>query len=963
MKKITNSILLFLFVLIGMNFSLQAQSRYYTDDVYGRFANSDSRVVTTIKEIEDSDELQIEAILVGWLHVGTFQVTLKYDNTVVVPINGPGGAVIGAPQFMSEPTIEPFVWFNPDLKNVDKWKEIATGEIHPEASEPWMHILVGGNEYLESSDTLQTGRIRQVFKAHFKKLPGKEITNTTFTYYEKLGFPPARNQFTRGSYLYMTGVVDGINTYEDVDVFSLRIPSTVKTITPEIYGLDVVLNGIANSEGVPTIPSAHQVSGGLDWDTITATGFIYSKNNVTLRIDDYSDFLWIGATKYDFPNATEIAAGTFTRGTYTFDITFTPNPSRDTQIEMTETLENLERGVSYYAYAYMIYKFQTSDEYPAIGERFEFIPGCSTPVISVTNDGEICAGANVMLYVENFDDYEDVTYQWYLGTTPTGENYPYLITTTAGDYKVKATVGTTCVMESEIVTVTVSTDIFDLPRPVIAASNAGALCGDATVLLYVENVEAFDGVDYQWYFNGYPISGATNSYYVANTAGGYQVEVSAGDCSMTSITFTVTLIEDEFDNPLPEIAVTNNGVVCNTGNVMVHISNMEAFNDIIHLLTFQWYHQGIPMEGETYPFLVTNVAGFYHVEVIIGDCSAVTEDVEVTIGGGTFGDVQPIIAYTHNGVLCEDREVILSVENAEDYTGATYQWYHNGAPVTGADQVSYDTYDTGYYHVEVTISGCALLSDEFYVSYKDKCSVPVSGTMFPFVKIQGYDVLGDLFTVTVSIKELPSTSTVFNPYELLHAEPLLSVEAQYYDGSFFVPNTPQYAGSLGVFNNYGVPIDFQSAIGFPHELSDSEILKEGEAPIIDENMTVGLYIFDEVPQGTYILEIKREGYMVRWAKITVGDDPLFVEHREIVPGDVNQDFSINIMDINELSINTNVIFNEADKESYKLLTKYDLDADGRIMIYDVNMMTIYLGFRYYHYKDTKEWLDELGIDY
>jgi hypothetical protein len=968
MKKITNCIFLFLFVLIGMNFSLQAQIGNYTDDVYGLFANKDSRVVTTIKEVEGSDEVIVEAILVGWLHVGTFQITLKYDPTVVAPVRNDGTEITtpliasGTGGLASE--LATFLWLNPALKNSINWWDVATGEVHPEPGAYWMHILLGGNEYQHTNDTLQTGKIRQIFRVNFKKLPGKSLSNTTFTYYEKLTFPPARNQFNRGSYLYMSeDLPDLINIYEDVEVFSRRIPSSVETDAPEIHGVNVILKGLADSRGLTKIPAKMDSpkSGGLDWDTITSTGFIYSKNNVALRIDEYSEQLWVGATPYPFPTAMEISSGTFTRGTYTFSISTTPNTNRDTYVNMTKTLNGLDRGDTYYAYAYMQYKFQTSNEYPAMGAQFQFIPGCSVPIVAATNDGDLCTGANVMLYVENTADYVNVTYKWYRGTTEViGETNSYLITNMAGDYYVEA-IMSSCTERSDAKTVTGTSGGFTYPQPVVAASNDGELCTGATMLLYLDNIAQLPGATYQWYFEGLPVTGETNSYLRVNTNGHYHIEVIIGSCSMVSATYTVSLSGNGFTYPLPIIAATNDGIVCTGANVMLYIVNVDDYEDIEDV-SYQWYYQGIPMDEETNPYLLTVVAGFYHVEVIIGNCSAVTEDKRVTIGG-TFGADQPEIAVTHDGVLCDTREVTLSVANADVYpTSATYQWHRNGALIPNADQEMYVTYDTGYYHVEVIIGSCSRLSEEFHVTYKPICGVIVAGTVFPFVNYPGDETFNNLFAITVSLKEIPDTPATFDLYDLITATPVYETTAVYYDGSFFVPNSPYNPGVLGRMDNYGSPIDFLGAIGVEQQPSPSAILEKNQAPV-PANMTLGLYKFDEVEEGDYILEIKREGFVIRWAKIEVGEDTLYLEHREIIPGDINQDLNISNDDMSDLIFNINATYDDQNPAAYLNAVKYDLDADGQVINDDVNLLIIYMGFGFNHYIDTKTSLAEIGINY
>jgi len=571
-----------------------------------------------------------------------------------------------------------------------------------------------------------------------------------------------------------------------------------------------------------------------------------------------------------------------------------------------------------------------------------------------------------MLYIENGDLYVNASYQWFKNGLPIASaTNPYLVVNSAGIYHVEVTIGS-CSRVSNGVEVTEDGDTFNYPQPVIAASTTSPLCENANVLLYISNVDAYENTnaEYQWFYEGVLLTGATNSFLVANQAGVYHVVVSINGCTVASTPFTVVGSGEEFEYPQPILEATNDGIICANANVMLYIANGDAFENAI----YRWYLNGVLLVGETDAYLIVEEPGLYLVEVIIGGCSMVSNAVRVQITNHTFDYERPEITATNGGVLCEDRSITLSIANEDEYigTGATYQWFLDGFPITDATDDTYETLEIGDYHVEVIIGECSMVSDIFTVTYKDRCGVTVLGTVFPFMKHTDNEDLSDLFVITVSLKAIPENPETFDPDDLLNAEPLYGpVDAVYYDGTTFVPGTPQFSGIQGYLNNYGVPINFQDAIGKPHVIPVAPFLDIDDPAAIDINTgtTVGLYRMEEVLAGDYILEIYREGYIVRWAKVTIDDNiPInYMDHREIIPGDINDDMAINNNDANELIGNVGAVFQ--DPTSYLPMVKYDLDGDGRVVNNDLSLLIIYTGFRYYHYVDTQEWLDELGIEY
>jgi hypothetical protein len=237
----------------------------------------------------------------------------------------------------------------------------------------------------------------------------------------------------------------------------------------------------------------------------------------------------------------------------------------------------------------------------------------------------------------------------------------------------------------------------------------------------------------------------------------------------------------------------------------------------------------------------------------------------------------------------------------------------------------------------------------------------VIGTVFPFV-CWNTNEFDSLFPITVNLKSVPNPQSGDPLGNLINETPLYSTEAIYYNGSIFAPNSPKSPGIIGALNNYGLPVNWIDAIHVQGSDPVTNILQVGEKPVTVNGLTLGLYKIENVKKGDYILEIKREGFVTRWAKIKVDADGQveYLGHRELVPGDINNDYTINLADASTIKMNLGS--NYAIPSSH-YISKYDLNADGNVDQLDLNLILKFTGFWFYHYQETKEWLDALEIQY
>jgi hypothetical protein len=304
--------------------------------------------------------------------------------------------------------------------------------------------------------------------------------------------------------------------------------------------------------------------------------------------------------------------------------------------------------------------------------------------------------------------------------------------------------------------------------------------------------------------------------------------------------------------------------------------------------------------------------------------------------------------------LCGSRTLTAT---ATGVTNPIFKWYKNAtggaafrtdtAGVSGLSHYSTSalTADTTFY---VTVSGDNYCEG----TVRDTVTAParcftLRGTVFPFVHYN-YPAVDTLFTVTATL-HTPPRSTSADPIGTVNrSTPLYSAKAIRYDGSIYVPGVPRDPGASGRTNNPGLPINWSQIGRAQLGTIDTVTVRPGVAPI----KPVGLYTFPNVAPGTYVLKIVRAGCIPRYAKITVTGSGV-LGHREIIPGDVNEDLIIDGFDIIDINNNLGYAVGHPNYES-----RYDANSSGDIDMTDVSLIKFYQDFTPEVYMETQRWLDE-----
>jgi membrane carboxypeptidase/penicillin-binding protein PbpC len=282
-------------------------------------------------------------------------------------------------------------------------------------------------------------------------------------------------------------------------------------------------------------------------------------------------------------------------------------------------------------------------------------------------ENEICEGEELNIAIaENAESY-----QWYLNGALIPNTEFEITTSVPGDYFVEAANGI-CSATSE----TVNLIVHDYPNAVLNVPTQNQICEGQSLL-----ISALTGAEYyDWYFNGALINTDENEIEV-DLPGEYFLVAKNGDCADTSEIIFLDIFE------MPDFNISPNQIeFCEGESAIIQIP--DVFDN------YQWYFNNEPIQGATEPTLELNEAGEYYVEVTLMDCSNASNVVSVEI----FDPQIPSIDIDNN---------TLTASNA-----TFYQWFLNGNPISGANNQTYEAFESGDYAVEIIDqNGCSTISN------------------------------------------------------------------------------------------------------------------------------------------------------------------------------------------------------------------------------------------------------------
>jgi outer membrane protein assembly factor BamB len=346
------------------------------------------------------------------------------------------------------------------------------------------------------------------------------------------------------------------------------------------------------------------------------------------------------------------------------------------------------------------------------------------------------------------------SYQWYRNGTlvsgATGAAWNFT-TGSVGTYQVyvRVTDGVNVVAQSPNAQVTTVN-----PAPTVSVSpNSAVMDMGQSRQLNSTVTGGNPSFAYQWYLNGTPAIGATNSTwtFVPSSSGFYSIYVNVTDAvgfTAKSNTATVTV------NPALSVSVSPMTATLFVGQSQLFTPTVSGGTPSF---AYQWYRNGTLVSGatsSTWTF-TTGSAGTYEIYVKVTDgVNAVAQSPNAQVA------VNPI---PQPGVLISPGSAAIDVGQSVFFTSSqtggtppyTSQWYLNGSAVPGATSSSWNftPTSTGTYHVYLNVT------DSLNVKVQSNTAI-VTTNPVPTVSISPTTAVIEvaqpqLFTSTVSGGTIP----------------------------------------------------------------------------------------------------------------------------------------------------------------------------------------------------------------
>lgn len=333
----------------------------------------------------------------------------------------------------------------------------------------------------------------------------------------------------------------------------------------------------------------------------------------------------------------------------------------------------------------------------------------SNPTVFTSTSGNtnICPGQLVSL-TAHAHGLPPFTYQWYQDSTLINNAIDSTYeASTAGNYSCVVINNAGC----QVVTGAIQVYVNDgSSAQVSILTGNDTICAQEEIKLIATHGT---GLTHQWFLNGDPILGATDSVYAPLQSGYYNCQVIL-DQNCTAVSNSLYILI----NSLPDVTLSSN----NGNNTSIcYGSFVEVSVPQNNLVSYQWYFNGNPISGADSHEYEMYESGVYMVSATntVTGCLAYSANYELTV----IDSIDSTISAIGNTTICENSTVTLSALASGVYQ---YQWYQNNNSITGANAASYNAASSGsYYCVISSPAGCSVTSNTLTVIVNSLPNTPI----------------------------------------------------------------------------------------------------------------------------------------------------------------------------------------------------------------------------------------------
>jgi hypothetical protein len=240
-------------------------------------------------------------------------------------------------------------------------------------------------------------------------------------------------------------------------------------------------------------------------------------------------------------------------------------------------------------------------------------------------------------------------------------------------------------------------NINDAPTGAVTISGVSTQGQTLTVSNTLADADGLGAISYQWYANGVAINGATaDSFTLTLAQVGQTISVNAGYTdgfgTLESVASAATAAVAHV-NAAPTGAVTISGIA--EQGQMLTVSNTLADADGLGAISYQWYADGVAINGATgssFTLGQAQVGAAMTVEAGYSDGFGTAESVASTATAAVANvNDAPVGSVTISGTVAQGQTLTLTnnLADADGLGTIRYQWYADGVAIDGATTDSF----------------------------------------------------------------------------------------------------------------------------------------------------------------------------------------------------------------------------------------------------------------------------------
>ncbi len=202
----------------------------------------------------------------------------------------------------------------------------------------------------------------------------------------------------------------------------------------------------------------------------------------------------------------------------------------------------------------------------------------------------------------------------------------------------------------------------ECPTPEISGSSPDKCIGDGNVYLYTD----WEYSNFQWFKDGSPVNGQTNSSFPTDENGIYTVKVTENGCTGESDGVQVTYSEKPSASSISALSATE---FCEGSDVTLELSTGAGY-------TYQWTKNNNNIDGANALTFDAFESGTYKAKITNESCTIETNAIDVTVNHSAYKPGEALSITTDSLITCWQF----------DSWGTDESGYGNYAGIVGASQ-------------------------------------------------------------------------------------------------------------------------------------------------------------------------------------------------------------------------------------------------------------------------------------